>query len=132
MVWDLTSAALVCRLVEEVAPEYGAHVALTGGTLYKDGSRKDVDLLFYRVRQAREIRIDELLERLKGVGFFIGERFGWVQKASFEGKPVDLFFPEAYPETLPDRPSPSTLAPPISPEAEAPKVDAPDWLGDWQ
>ena len=37
----------ICKEIEMRAPSYGCHVALTGGCLYKDGDRKDCDLLFY-------------------------------------------------------------------------------------
>src|SRR3546814_15766415 len=50
--WTLDDAVALCRKIEKIAPEYGAHVALTGGTLYKDGPRKDVDLLFYQIGRA--------------------------------------------------------------------------------
>src|SRR3546814_5293818 len=75
-----------------MAPEYGAHVALTGGTLYKDGPRKDVDLLFYRIRQVKEIDRPRLIRALQRIGIEISKRHGWVQKAFYEGKPIDLFF----------------------------------------
>src|SRR3546814_17782576 len=77
-----------------MAPEYGAHVALTGGTLYKDGPRKDVDLLFYRIRQVKEIDRPRLIRALQRIGIEISKRHGWVQKAFYEGKPIDLFFPD--------------------------------------
>jgi hypothetical protein len=46
MRWTLAEAVEVCRQVEAICPPFGCHVALTGGTLYKDGERKDLDLLF--------------------------------------------------------------------------------------
>ena len=51
--WDLVSAVDLCKQVESIAPDYGCHVALTGGCLYKEGPRKDLDLLFYRIRQVQ-------------------------------------------------------------------------------
>jgi hypothetical protein len=84
-------------MVESVCPKYGAHVALTGGTLYKDGPRKDCDILFYCIRQLDGIDEDGLLKKLEGIGFEIGKKHGWVRKAKFEGKPIDMFFPDANP-----------------------------------
>ena len=98
MSWTLQSAATLCRIVESIAPAYGCHVALTGGTLYKDGERKDCDILFYRIRQKETIDIQGLKHALVDAGFIMGEEYGWVHKAHFLGKNIDMFFPEAYPE----------------------------------
>jgi|TARA_R100000093_G_C1924607_1_gene66750 hypothetical protein len=95
--WDIIEAAEMCREIEAFCPEYGAHVALTGGTLYKDGRRKDCDILFYCIRQRDNIDEIGLLGRMRKEGFEIGVRKGWVRKAKFRGKNVDIFFPEAYP-----------------------------------
>ena len=53
-------AVTLCRLIETFAPQYGCHVALTGGCLYKNGDRKDIDVLFYRIRQVEKIDHDGL------------------------------------------------------------------------
>jgi hypothetical protein len=100
-VWTLETAAQLCRMVEDIAPSFGAHVALTGGCLYKDGERKDVDLVFYCIRQCDAIDEQGLLDGLALEGFSIGKQHGWVYKAMYEGKEVDLFFPEAYPAGIP-------------------------------
>jgi hypothetical protein len=92
--WTLAEAVEVCRAVEAVCPPFGCHVALTGGTLYKDGARKDLDLLFYRIRQAPEINMDGLWAALESVGITQLRGFGWCYKAEFGGKPIDCFFPE--------------------------------------
>lgn len=93
--WKTVEAMNLCRLIEQIAPEYGAHVALTGGLLYKDGERKDADILFYRIRQVDQI--DSLglfaaIERELGVKKVGG--FGWCHKAEWNGKKIDFFFPE--------------------------------------
>jgi len=95
--WTQDEAIELCRKIEAFAPEYGAHVALTGGCLYKDGVRKDCDILFYAIRQWPEIDEDGLLKRLAKEGVAIGNRKGWVRKATYGGMPLDIFFPEAYP-----------------------------------
>jgi hypothetical protein len=94
MGWTLDEAVRLCRLVEAVAPPHGCHVALTGGCLYKAGERKDLDLLFYRVRQVEKIDWISLLESLETIGFSIVGRHGWVVKAKYNDKPIDIFFPE--------------------------------------
>lgn len=95
-VWGRSEALVLCKAIEDFAPEFGAHVALTGGLLYKSGTRKDFDILFYSIRQVEEIDIVGLLKRMKEIGFsdFKGPYRNWLYKAEFDGKPVDLFFPE--------------------------------------
>lgn len=96
MTWTLEQAVALCRRIETIAPEFDCHVALTGGVLYKDGPRKDLDLVFYRVRQADEIDEGGLLEALIKLGFTFksGNTGGWLLKSEYQGKPVDMFFPE--------------------------------------
>ena len=60
----LYRAVEICRSIECECPKFGCHVALTGGTLYKDGERKDLDILFYRIRQVENIDYDSLFEFL--------------------------------------------------------------------
>ena len=97
MNWTLDEAQKLCILVENAVRPANAHVALTGGVLYKDGARKDLDLLFYGVRQTYGVDPAILLPALEKLGFEIGEQYGWVTKAYYQSKPVDLFFPELYP-----------------------------------
>jgi hypothetical protein len=93
--WTQAEAVALAREIEAIAPRFGAHVALTGGCLYKDGERKDVDILFYRIRQRKEIDEQGLLAALEDECKIVThERYGWVQKASRWGKKIDLFFPE--------------------------------------
>jgi hypothetical protein len=93
--WSHEAAVGLCRLIEPIAKQCGCHVALTGGTLYKDGDRKDCDILFYRVRQIPEIEIDLLFKKLADVGVVRGEAFSdWLIKATYCGRNIDCFFPE--------------------------------------
>jgi hypothetical protein len=95
LVWNQADALDLCVLLEQLAPEFGAHVALTGGCLYKDGRRKDADILFYRIRQQDHIDERGLLKAMiERMGIKILKRHGWVVKAEFDNKPIDLFFPE--------------------------------------
>lgn len=100
--WAQNDAIELARLIEERCPAFGYHVALTGGLLYKIGLRKDADLLFYSIRQATPDR-DGLIEALKALGVTIKATFGWMAKAEWAGKPVDIFFPET-PKTGNDSP----------------------------
>ena len=92
--WTQPEAIALCVSVEGICPAYGCHVALTGGLLYKNGNRKDCDLLFYRIRQRSEIDMDGLWSALDEIGLVKLSGFGWCYKAKFKGKSVDCFFPE--------------------------------------
>lgn len=96
MSWTLEEARELCRKIEAVCPEQGCHVALTGGVLYKDAPRKDLDLLFYRVRQADHIDGAGLMQALVdlGIKLLVGGTGGWLMKAEYQGKKIDFFFPE--------------------------------------
>lgn len=94
MTWTTAEAIELCRSIEAICPEFGCHVALTGGTLYKDGPRKDCDILFYRIRQIDEINEAGLFAALKTIGLEKTSGLGWCHKGKFKGKGVDMFFPE--------------------------------------
>jgi hypothetical protein len=102
--WTQAEAIALCREIERVCPKFGCHVALTGGCLYGEGDRKDCDILFYRIREVSLIDIPGLIKELALVG--VAEDVGaneesadygddlWVIKAWWQGKPIDMFFPE--------------------------------------
>lgn len=92
--WTLALAVDFCRTVEAICPVYGCHVALTGGCLYKEGERKDLDLVFYRIRQTtiNVVGLRYALEKELGVTF--SPTNGWCLKAQWEGRNIDMFFPE--------------------------------------
>lgn len=92
--WTQQEAIELCKQVEAICPKFGCHVALTGGLLYKDGERKDCDLLIYRIRQTSIISYDGLWEALKTIGLHMIRGYGWCYKCEFNGKPVDVFDPE--------------------------------------
>ena len=91
--WTQAEAIDLCRKIESVCQVAHCHVALTGGTLYKDGERKDCDILFYRVRQVGSIDIACLLTILRKIGLETVSDHGWCKKARYNGKSVDMFFP---------------------------------------
>lgn len=92
--WTQAQAIELCRKIEVIAPKFGCHVALTGGTLYHFGERKDADILFYRIRQVVEIDVDGLMDCLRGLGVEPGQDYGWCFKATYEARAIDFFFPE--------------------------------------
>ena len=103
--WTQDEAIALCRCVEKVCPRFGCHVALTGGCLYRVGPRKDCDLIFYRIRQAKTIDVEGLFAALKTeVGIVRHSGFGWIYKASWGAKPIDCLFPEGGNDPYPEKP----------------------------
>lgn len=105
--WTQAEAIALCRKIEDVCPAFGCHVALTGGVLYKLGERKDLDIVFYRIRQVEEIDVVGLFRGLAAIG--IGrttETGSFCVKATYRGRKIDIFFPEElggeYPPAEPD------------------------------
>jgi hypothetical protein len=94
LMWNQEQAIKLCGEVESICPKFGCHVALTGGTLYKSDNRKDVDILFYRIRQVKQIDKTELFLALRKIGLRLKKDYGWCAKANYYGKSVDCFFPE--------------------------------------
>lgn len=94
--WNQQAGLLLCRAIENIAPQYGAHVALTGGLLYKEGNRKDADILFYRIRQKDRIdKVGLFLALQEKLGIVQLSGFGWCHKARWMDQDIDFFFPEA-------------------------------------
>jgi hypothetical protein len=95
--WTQEEAIELCKIIEDICPRAGCHVALTGGCLYKDGERKDLDILFYSIRQTNGVEETkpQLLALLPSISQFkIVRDFGWCCKATYKGKSIDMFFPE--------------------------------------
>lgn len=93
--WNHDEAVSLCVILESIVPAFGCHVALTGGTLYKTGQRKDCDILFYRIRQHKCIDMANMWDALAAKADFEKiSGFGWCYKATYRGKSVDCFFPE--------------------------------------
>lgn len=96
--WTQSQAIELCVKIEGICPNVGWHVALTGGLLYRQGNRKDCDLVFYRIRQSTEeleIAIDNLFARLESIGIHKkGFATGFVQKVEYEGRQIDCLFPD--------------------------------------
>jgi hypothetical protein len=93
LVWNQPDAVELCRAVEAIIPPFGYHIALTGGVLYKDGPRKDVDILFYPIC-ASDLDWSGMWVHLEKIGLrkLKGEEGYWCVKAEWHGKPVDCFF----------------------------------------
>lgn len=91
---DLKTARALCVEIESISPLYGCHVALTGGCLYKEGPRKDVDIVLYRDREKDKIDFDGLFKALESIGITQGKDHNFCKKAiyCFEGEEYDIDF----------------------------------------
>jgi hypothetical protein len=92
--WTQAEAIALCRKIEDVCPAFGCHVALTGGLLYKLGERKDMDIVFYRIRQVETIDVDGLFGALATLGIERLNKGSFCAKAAYRGRKIDCFFPE--------------------------------------
>ena len=101
--WTQQQAIDLCIQIEQFAPQYGCHVALTGGCLYKSGPRKDVDIMVYRIRQVERIDLAALVMRMcADLGVRAIELYGWVTKLHLaDGRCIDLFDPACDDGTYP-------------------------------
>lgn len=92
--WTQEEAIKLCTLIESVCPKFGCHVALTGGLLYREGPRKDCDVVLYRIRQVKQIDLDGLWQALGSVGIHKYKGWGWCYKALYQRRGIDILFPE--------------------------------------
>lgn len=92
--WTQAEAIDLAKKLEEISPKFGCHVGLTGGCLYRDGERKDCDILFYRIRQVEMIDKEGLLKELFDNGIVTLADYGFCVKTRRNGKSLDLLFPD--------------------------------------
>lgn len=93
--WVQAEGVTLCRLLYPLCEQFGCFPALTGGLLYKDGPRKDCDILFYRKRDVPVVDVEGLFKAAEAVGLKYVRGGGWCVKALWMGKSVDCFFPES-------------------------------------
>lgn len=95
MDWSLEEAIVLIKNIEAICPQYNCHVALTGGLLYKEGRRKDLDIIFYAVGSIPPVDIQwtGLIQDLKYLGLTNFKSLGRVTKAYYEGKAIDIIDP---------------------------------------
>lgn len=85
---------LCCELYLLLKP-HGYFPALTGGLVYKNGERKDIDIVIYRHRQDIDhFEMPDIYNLLEKAGLNSFVYFGFVTKANWKGITVDLFNPE--------------------------------------
>jgi hypothetical protein len=96
--WSLEEGLALCTAIHEIpSQKFNCHPALTGGLLYKQGPRKDCDIVIYQrgdVDGKREpIDWANLWVALLGIGLELVNDFGYVKKCRYRGKTVDVFDP---------------------------------------
>ncbi|MCP4342903.1 MAG: hypothetical protein GY799_29475 [Desulfobulbaceae bacterium] len=93
----------LAMLIEDIASKYDVHVALTGGQLYKDGPRKDIDFVLYHSSrkcmaeyvEADNLKaIEDIFLSLYAEGFSNFRNFGRVTKCTYNGVAIDFLYPE--------------------------------------
>ena len=86
----------LCQILHKKLLGCGFFPALTGGLLYKEGNRKDIDIVIYRHRQnVGEFEMRDIENHLIDIGFYDFRYFGFVTKVKWKGIHVDLFNPES-------------------------------------
>jgi hypothetical protein len=95
--WTIEEARELCTLINSVSYEFNCHPALTGGLLYKDGPRKDCDVVIYQRGDTKGVhtRIDweGLWKALDVLGIEKLYDFGYCKKCMWKGKSVDILDP---------------------------------------
>ena len=87
---NILKAIDLCRRLEPKFSRFGYHVGLTGGCLYKEGERKDVDIIVYPHQDKNVVPVPELLEKIKSTGLTY-EREGTGLSMGYDAKEVHVF-----------------------------------------
>lgn len=102
-------AITMCKELYNTLKKYDIYPALTGGTLYKEGLRKDIDIIIYKGTSGGLLSLDEVIyegvpisvgsstlhEQFTSVGIEVIQDFGRVVKARWYNTDIDIIFPEA-------------------------------------
>lgn len=96
--WTLQEGVALCTAIQNLPSQnFHCHPALTGGLLYREGPRKDCDIVIYQrgdVDGKREpIDWIGLWFALEQIGLCLINDFGYVKKCRYHGKQVDIFDP---------------------------------------
>ncbi len=93
--WTTEEAIELCKLIEPIAVQCRGHIGLTGGLLYKEGPRKDCDLVVYGIRQ-EEFLFGLFCAELEKIGVKFVQSFGFVTKFTYNSKSIDILYPEDF------------------------------------
>lgn len=97
----LNLAIELCMKIYDQLKDKGVYPALTGGTLYKKGDRKDIDILLYFKRENKSFETKELEKDLAEIGITdFNYVTGYLCKAKYNNINIDIMNPET--ESLDD------------------------------
>lgn len=96
--WNLEQAIATAKRIEPIAREHGAHIGLTGGVLYWEGARKDVDFIVCRHQVPQdnpaylaEVPVDAFVDALRAVDIRLFKPMHRVYKCTL-GDPAERRF----------------------------------------
>lgn len=97
---QLELAVSIAKRVNSALEGTDMHIGLTGGVLYKEGTRKDIDFVIYRSkwtgRTFNENEAQILYLALNKAELFVRANYGRVMKAvTREGTELDFIIPES-------------------------------------
>lgn len=95
---QLEVAVEIAKVIEKGLPDT-MHVGLTGGTLYKDGARKDIDFVVYSHKCFNKICTHALTEIIHYIGFYDVQNFGRVIKCKYVLNQVEVLIDIIVPES---------------------------------
>ena len=75
----LEKAVQIAKILEKGLPDR-MHIGLTGGTLYKEGERKDIDFVIYSHKCYEQIDTNKLQSKLVSLGLLDVVNYGRVIK----------------------------------------------------
>lgn len=114
---QLSNAIRICTILYKLLEPYHVFPALTGGTLYKQGIRKDLDIILYKGSNGGELDAKTMLDKhvpilnnvgtsletlLRNEGFDGMTDYGRVIKCKYGDTAIDLIMPEAPEGTYPE------------------------------
>ncbi len=103
----ITNSVTLATILEPIAVNHGYHVGIGGGTINKEGDRKDIDVIIYRRRDKKQSGACSPLTVLFGAfvsadvvysdlfSDFLESKERWCTKATWRGIAVDFLFPES-------------------------------------
>lgn len=91
---NLKLAIELCTKLYNKLEPHGIFPALTGGTLYKEGERKDIDIVLYTKMETGEIIYYMLEDILAKVGVVHQRNFGRVIKCFYKNIAIDFILPQ--------------------------------------
>jgi len=92
---NLETAIELCTKLYKELKHLGVFPALTGGTLYKEGNRKDIDIIIYaKEENTCNLGSDNLAYYLARTGITEIKDFGMVMKAKYNDQYIDLIQPQ--------------------------------------